>query len=242
MEEIEKTEKQENESNSNIINEEITNKSIDSKTEEVKENVNEIENIKEINMEDKNVTIDVSGYISWQDKENADGIRPNIVTVYIRKNNIPNPVIILKVSKENNWKFIVKNLPKYNELGEEITYHIAEATPPGYSYIVNGTTLLNSHYVKDRIHDNSDDIVDEASSNNNILKKKYEKELIKNEKTNKILLIILLIICLIGAGSIGYFGYIKFLAEKSPDYGNFQLRFPVPADFAGEKRMLTHPH
>ena len=91
--------------------------------------------------------IDISILKEWEDKNNQDGIRPDEITVNLIADNEVIKEIVL--SKEENWKYEIKGLPKFNSEDKEIVYDIKELEVKGYnsSTEVKGKdfTITNSH-------------------------------------------------------------------------------------------------
>ncbi|MBQ7848914.1 MAG: Cna B-type domain-containing protein, partial [Clostridia bacterium] len=88
--------------------------------------------------------ITVSGTKKWEDNSNADGLRPEQVTVQL----LADGKVIEEhvVSAGNGWKYTFSNLPEYNEAGQKITYSVREKeTPRGYTAEVDGYDITNRH-------------------------------------------------------------------------------------------------
>ncbi|WP_423366622.1 Cna B-type domain-containing protein, partial [Melissococcus plutonius] len=88
-------------------------------------------------------TIEISGKKTWDDNNNQDGKRPEKIMVYLVKNN-RETVSVQGVTKEQNWEYSFKNLPK-EENGKEINYTITEQLVNGYERIIDGYNLTNKH-------------------------------------------------------------------------------------------------
>ena len=92
---------------------------------------------------------------SWNDNNNQDGIRPKSITVKLYKDGILYKTE--KITKENNWTYIFKNLDKYKN-GQEIKYEIIESEVKGYKTSIKNsvtkvknevqTTITNTHNTK----------------------------------------------------------------------------------------------
>ena len=92
-------------------------------------------------------TVDVSGKKTWNDNNDQDGKRPTSITVKLMKKvGNAEPVVekTVEVTKENDWKYEFKGLPKY-ENGKEITYSIEEVSVAGYVGALSGYNLTNTH-------------------------------------------------------------------------------------------------
>ena len=96
------------------------------------------------NHTDQNVNITVNKI--WDDCDDNDGIRPELVEIYLYADNKLTNTI--KLYDGNNWVYTFKNLPKYAH-GKLINYSIVENEIAGYeSYITqdNGSyTITNKH-------------------------------------------------------------------------------------------------
>ena len=85
----------------------------------------------------------ISGAKTWDDGNNADGIRPTRITVRILADGA---VIGSKfVSEDEGWSWTFEDLDRYNADGTEIVYTIEEAEVPGYDTVVSGYNVTNTH-------------------------------------------------------------------------------------------------
>ncbi|WP_314864878.1 Cna B-type domain-containing protein [uncultured Streptococcus sp.] len=87
-------------------------------------------------------TIKISGQKKWDDAENQDGKRPNVVRVKILKGQ--DIVDVQEVTAANGWKYESNPLPKY-AAGQEIAYTVAEEAVSGYTSKVDGYNITNSY-------------------------------------------------------------------------------------------------
>ncbi len=71
----------------------------------------------------------------WKDENNADGKRPEEITVHLYKNG--QLFQIRKISGKDGWKVVFKDLDKYED-GKEILYTIKEEKVEGYTGEVSG--------------------------------------------------------------------------------------------------------
>ncbi len=78
----------------------------------------------------------------WNDADNQDGIRPDVVVINLLANGTESRD--QRVTADNNWTFTFENLPKYQN-GQVITYTITEDAVPGYTAKVEGFTVTNTH-------------------------------------------------------------------------------------------------
>ena len=84
----------------------------------------------------------ISGTKTWNDNNNQDGIRPDSIKV----NLIANGKVIetKEVTADDDWKYSFTNLDKYSN-GEEIDYEITEEDVEGYTGVVDGYNITNTH-------------------------------------------------------------------------------------------------
>ena len=84
----------------------------------------------------------------WNDNQNQDGIRANVITVRLLANGKDSGQT-LELSEGNGWTGSFTNLPKF-ENGKEIRYTIAEVSVEGYTTVISGSqaegfTITNTH-------------------------------------------------------------------------------------------------
>ena len=60
----------------------------------------------------------------WDDNENEKGYRPKSIKIQVKNGNIIMAEEI--ITEETNWEYLFKDLPKYDEQGNEITYTVDE--------------------------------------------------------------------------------------------------------------------
>ncbi len=79
----------------------------------------------------------------WEDANNQDAIRPDAVFVSVLANG--EEYKLVKLTGEDGWTVTVGGLPKYSN-GKEIVYTVEEAgVPAGYTAVVDGLTITNTH-------------------------------------------------------------------------------------------------
>ena len=86
---------------------------------------------------------------TWDDGNDADGLRPSSVTVSLLKNEKDFRTVNLNVS--NSWEGTVSNLPIYDEFRNVMDYEFVEKQvpsgyTPNYTSSGNTTTIRNFHY------------------------------------------------------------------------------------------------
>ncbi|MBQ5966771.1 MAG: Cna B-type domain-containing protein, partial [Clostridiales bacterium] len=82
----------------------------------------------------------------WNDANNQDGLRPENLTVILRKNNTDFMTVTLNES--NNWSATLDTLAKFDDQGALITYEWVEPAVTGYTSVSSGT-------VADRVFTNT---------------------------------------------------------------------------------------
>lgn len=96
--------------------------------------------------------VSVSVTKKWEDKNDADGIRPDAVKVILKADGTDAGEY--SITEADNWTLTVDNLDKY-AAGKEITYTWEEEAVEGYtsSQVTEGnaTTITNSHMPKYKI-------------------------------------------------------------------------------------------
>jgi len=86
--------------------------------------------------------IEISGTKTWNDDGNRDGIRPESITINLLANGV---VADTKtVTEADGWKWSFAGLNKF-ENGEEIVYTITEETVDGYTTVIDGYNVTNTH-------------------------------------------------------------------------------------------------
>ena len=84
----------------------------------------------------------VSGEKFWKDNNNAEGKRPDTITVKLLADG--KEVQTMTVRAADNWKYTFANLPKNNN-GTEIVYTVDEVAVDGYTKAINGYNITNTY-------------------------------------------------------------------------------------------------
>ena len=79
----------------------------------------------------------------WEDADNQDNIRPGSILVSLLADG--KAVTEATITAENLWTYEFTDLEKYNTAGKEIEYSVNEADVVGYSTVIDGFTITNSH-------------------------------------------------------------------------------------------------
>ncbi|MDA2241171.1 Cna B-type domain-containing protein, partial [Bacillus cereus group sp. Bc222] len=90
-------------------------------------------------------TTELNGKKVWEDYNNKFGTRPESITVQLLQNGKEFKTETVKADKDGNWNFSFKDLPKYDEKGNEYTYKVDEVKVDGYETKVEGTTIANTY-------------------------------------------------------------------------------------------------
>ncbi len=85
----------------------------------------------------------ISGTKIWQDGNDADGIRPETVTIRLLADGVE--VASAVTSRAGDWKYFFPNQPKTKD-GRTIRYTVTEDPVPGYGMRTDGYNVINFHY------------------------------------------------------------------------------------------------
>ena len=85
----------------------------------------------------------ISGTKIWQDGGDADGIRPETVTIRLLADGVE--VTSAVTSRAGDWKYFFPNQPKTKD-GRTIRYTVTEDPVPGYGMRTDGYNVINFHY------------------------------------------------------------------------------------------------
>lgn len=77
-------------------------------------------------------TVIVKGTKTWDDKENAYGIRPDSIEISLYADG-EDTGLDATASEETEWTYEFEEQPKYDEDGHEIEYSIKETPVKGYT-------------------------------------------------------------------------------------------------------------
>ena len=89
-------------------------------------------------------TVDLAGEKTWNDDDDRDGIRPESITVRLLADGVEKAN--KTVTASDGWKWSFDGLAKYDqEDGHEIVYTLTEDAVEGYTSIVDGLNVANSH-------------------------------------------------------------------------------------------------
>ena len=91
-----------------------------------------------------NIKTEVSGTKTWDDNNNQDGKRPEIITVRLYANGNEMESQKVKPGSDGKWNYSFTGLDKYSE-GKEITYTVSEDNVEGYKTEISGNNITNIH-------------------------------------------------------------------------------------------------
>jgi len=84
----------------------------------------------------------ISGSKTWNDEDDKDGIRPEIITINLLADGV---IVDTKtVTEADGWTWTFEGLDKYAD-GKEVVYTITEDAVEGYETVVNGYDVTNTH-------------------------------------------------------------------------------------------------
>ena len=90
-------------------------------------------------------TTAVEGTKTWIDDEDRDGLRPESITI----NLVADGEIIetVEVTEKDGWAWSFEQLPVYRDHGTEIVYEITEEAVDGYTTVIEGFDVTNTHEI-----------------------------------------------------------------------------------------------
>ncbi|MDI9589144.1 MAG: Cna B-type domain-containing protein [Acidobacteriota bacterium] len=87
-------------------------------------------------------TTTLEGNKTWDDNDDQDGKRPESITIRVFDGD--KQVAVQEVTAEDNWSWKFEGLREYRG-GEKIVYTITEDPIEGYTSVVNGYDVTNTH-------------------------------------------------------------------------------------------------
>ena len=87
-------------------------------------------------------TMTLSGTKTWEDNNDAEGVRPKSITVRVLADGVE--VASKTVTAADGWAWTFADLPLAKD-GKEISYTVVEDPVPGYTTKVNGYNVTNTH-------------------------------------------------------------------------------------------------
>ena len=86
--------------------------------------------------------VTLTGTKTWDDNNNANGMRPESITIHLKANG--EEVKAIQVTAEDEWKYEFKDLPVY-KAGNAIQYTITEDAVEDYTPTVDGMDIKNTY-------------------------------------------------------------------------------------------------
>ncbi len=88
-------------------------------------------------------TISVTGFKTWVDDNNAEGTRPESITITLKQNGAEYST--KQISAEDSWTWTFDDLPEFDDDGNRYTYTVSEGPVEGYydsdAYAYNFTNV-----------------------------------------------------------------------------------------------------
>lgn len=85
----------------------------------------------------------VSGAVSWEDGNDADGLRPASATIHLLADGVDTRKTA-QVTEDSNWSYEFADLDEYKD-AEKVKYSVVEDDIAEYSTFVNGFSVTNTH-------------------------------------------------------------------------------------------------
>ncbi len=86
--------------------------------------------------------ISISGTKTWDDSDDRDGVRPDLITVRLWADD--EEVDAIEVTADDDWQYSFTDLPRYAG-GVEIVYTITEDAVEGYEAEIDGFDITNTY-------------------------------------------------------------------------------------------------
>ena len=88
--------------------------------------------------------VTIQGTKTWDDDNNADGLRPSSIVVNLLADGTAVQRQEVKAAADGTWTYSFTNLPSMAN-GKKITYTVTEDPVPGYTTTINGYNIINTH-------------------------------------------------------------------------------------------------
>lgn len=99
-----------------------------------------------ITMYNQKAKVDVSGVKTWNDDNNADGVRPASITVNLLRDGAPVDSKEVTPDASGKWTYSFSDLAQYDTVdGHQFKYTITENAIADYSTVINGYNITNTH-------------------------------------------------------------------------------------------------
>ena len=93
-------------------------------------------------------TVDVPVTKTWDDGDDANGVRPASIVVRLLADGVEVDSATIEPDEGGAWAHTFTGLPKYRDHGTEIAYTVEEDPVPGYEAAYDGTDITNTHEVE----------------------------------------------------------------------------------------------
>ena len=80
----------------------------------------------------------------WEDNNNETGARPEKITLIVKDGEVEVKRQEVEVTEENEKEYVIEDLNKYDELGNEIEYIVDEEKVEGYDKRIEGNVITNT--------------------------------------------------------------------------------------------------
>ena len=91
--------------------------------------------------------VEISGTKHWNDNDNAEGTRPESITVQLLRDG--ELIETVTVTAEDNWSYTFTDLPDNDGFGNYYTYSVGEQMVAGYWLRVEGYDLYNTLFTEE---------------------------------------------------------------------------------------------
>lgn len=99
-----------------------------------------------ITMYNQKAKVNVSGVKTWNDDNNADGVRPASITVNLLRDGAPVDSKEVTPDASGKWTYSFSDLAQYDTVdGHQFKYTITENAIADYSTVINGYNITNTH-------------------------------------------------------------------------------------------------
>ncbi|HDR7744020.1 TPA: Cna B-type domain-containing protein, partial [Bacillus pacificus] len=125
---------------------------------------------------------EVNGKKVWEDYNNKFNTRPGSITVQLLQGDKVVQDATVKADEKGNWNFSFKDLPKYDEKGNEIKYTVSEVKVDGYETKVEGTTITNTYTNTDKTEINGKKVWEDYNNKFNTRPGSITVQLLQGDK------------------------------------------------------------
>ena len=80
----------------------------------------------------------------WEDNNNETGARPEKITLIVKDGDVEVKRQEVEVTEENEKEYVIEDLNRYDELGNEIEYIVDEEKVEGYDKRIEGNVITNT--------------------------------------------------------------------------------------------------